>query len=99
MVKNLNTIDRSERVRLGKWTADHQPENTVVLNATGEMFPMVTANSFYVAPLRYDLGQRTSSNTIVYNYSTKEIVDIGPGSISGLDEVLVSSNVSIYPMK
>tara|TARA_B100001564_G_scaffold349339_1_gene352336 strand:- start:4007 stop:8839 length:4833 start_codon:yes stop_codon:yes gene_type:complete len=99
MVKNLNTIDRSERVRLGKWTADHQPENTVVLNATGEMFPMVTANSFYVAPLRYDLGQRTSSNTIVYNYSTKEIVDIGPGSISGLDDILVSSNVSVHPMK
>ena len=99
MVKNLNTIDRSERVRLGKWTADHQPENTIVLNATSEMFPMVTANSFYVAPLRYDLGQRTLSNTIVYNYSTKEIVDIGPGSISGLDDILVSSNVSIYPMK
>ena len=99
MVKNLNTIDRSERVRLGKWTADHQPENTVVLNATGEMFPMVTANSFYVAPLRYDLGQRTLSNTIVYNYSTKEIVDIGPGSISGLDDILVSSNVSVFPMK
>ena len=99
MVKNLNTIDRSERVRLGKWTADHQPENTVVLNATGEMFPMVTANSFYVAPLRYDLGQRTLSNTIVYNYSTKEIVDIGPGSISGLDDILVSSNVSVHPMK
>ena len=99
MVKNLNTIDRSERVRLGKWTADHQPENTVVLNATGEMFPMVTANSFYVAPLRYDLGQRTLSNTIVYNYSTKEIVDIGPGAIMGLDDILVSSNVSVHPMK
>ena len=99
MVKNLNTIDRSERVRLGKWTADHQPENTIVLNATSEMFPMVTANSFYVAPLRYDLGQRTLSNTIVYNYSTKEIVDIGPGSISGLDDILVSSNVSVHPMK
>jgi len=94
MVKNLSTIDRSEKIRLGKNTSDYQPENTIVLNATSEIFPSLTANSFYVAPLRYDFDQRTTSNTIVYNFVTKEIVDIGPGSRVSLEDVLITGNVT-----
>src|SRR5210317_1889719 len=94
MVKNLSTIDRSEKIRLGKNTSDYQPENTIVLNATPEVFPSLTANSFYVAPLRYDFDQRATSNTIVYNFVTKEIVDIGPGSRVSLEDVLITGNVT-----
>ena len=94
MVKNLSTIDRSEKIRLGKNTSDYQPENTIVLNATSEIFPSLTANSFYVAPLRFDFEQRGTSNTIVYNYVTKEIVDIGPGSRVSLEDVLTTGNVT-----
>jgi len=94
MVKNLSTIDRSEKIRLGKNTSDYQPENTIVLNATSEIFPSLTANSFYVAPLRYDFDQRATSNTIVYNFVTKEIVDIGPGSRVSLEDVLITGNVT-----
>ena len=94
MVKNLSTIDRSEKIRLGKNTSDYQPENTIVLNATAEVFPSLTANSFYVAPLRFDFEQRGTSNTIVYNYVTKEIVDIGPGSRVSLEDVLTTGNVT-----
>lgn len=94
MVKNLSTIDRSEKIRLGKNTSDYQPENTIVLNATSEVFPSLTANSFYVAPLRYDFNQRVTSNTIVYNFVTKEIVDIGPGSRVSLEDVLITGNVA-----
>ena len=94
MVKNLSTIDRSEKIRLGKNTSDYQPENTIVLNATPDVFPSLTANSFYVAPLRYDFDQRATSNTIVYNFVTKEIVDIGPGSRVSLEDVLITGNVT-----
>ena len=94
MVKNLSTIDRSEKIRLGKNTSDYQPENTIVLNATPDVFPSLTANSFYVAPLRYDFDQRDTSNTIVYNFVTKEIVDIGPGSRVSLEDVLITGNVT-----
>ena len=94
MVKNLSTIDRSEKIRLGKNTSDYQPENTIVLNATPEVFPSLTANSFYVAPLRFDFDQRATSNTIVYNFVTKEIVDIGPGSRVSLEDVLITGNVT-----
>ena len=94
MVKNLSTIDRSEKIRLGKNMSDYQPENTIVLNATPDVFPSLTANSFYVAPLRFDFDQRATSNTIVYNFVTKEIVDIGPGSRVSLEDVLITGNVT-----
>ena len=54
MVKNLNTIERSERIRLGKYTPDEQTINSIIINASSQLIDANT-NGFYVAPVRKDL--------------------------------------------
>ena len=74
MGKNLNTIDRSERIRIGKNVPDNQAVNTIVINASNTVFT-ATQSGFYVSPIRYDTS--VLSNTLVYNTVTNEIVDAG----------------------
>jgi hypothetical protein len=74
MPKNLNTIERSERIRVGKNVPDEQAINTVLINASNSVVE-APISGFYVAPIRYDTS--VLSNTLVYNTVTKEIVDAG----------------------
>src|SRR6056300_832443 len=74
MVKNLNTIERSERIRIGKNVPDEQAINTVIINASNVSLN-APLSGLYVAPIRYDTS--VLSNTLVYNTVTKEIVDAG----------------------
>jgi cytoskeletal protein CcmA (bactofilin family) len=74
MVKNLNTIERSERIRIGKNVPDEQAINTVIINASNVSLN-APLSGLYVSPIRYDTS--VLSNTLVYNTVTKEIVDAG----------------------
>ena len=74
MGKNLNTIERSERIRIGKNVPDEQAINTVIINASNVSLN-APLSGLYVAPIRYDTS--VLSNTLVYNTVTKEIVDAG----------------------
>ena len=74
MVKNLNTIERSERIRLGKYTPDEQTINSIIINASSQLIDANTSG-FHVAPIRKDSS--ITANTLVYNVVTKEIVDSG----------------------
>ena len=74
MVKNLNTIDRSERVRIGKHVPNEQAVNTIIINASSNVIE-ASQEGFYVAPVR--LNESLSSNVMCYDISTKEIVDSG----------------------
>ena len=77
MVKNLNTLERSLQVRVGKFQADEQSLNSVVINASET--PIVATNAgIYMAPLRQATeAEGLTSNVITYNQTTKEIFDSG----------------------
>ena len=53
MPKNLNTIERSERIRIGKNVPDEQAINTVLINASNSVVE-APISGFYVSPIRYD---------------------------------------------
>ena len=71
MVKNLPSVERSQKIRLGKFTPDVQATDTIVINATSN--DITTSDSgLYVAPIRYDTAP--GANAIAYYSATKEIV-------------------------
>jgi hypothetical protein len=74
MVKNLNTIDRSERIRIGKHVPDEQAINTIIINASSNVVE-APQGGFYVSPVR--LNNSILSNTLCYDVTSKEIVDSG----------------------
>jgi hypothetical protein len=74
MVKNLNTVERSQRIRLGKVVPDDQATGTIILNATDDAIA-APVSGLYVAPIRFNDSYR--ANTLVYNTGTGEISDSG----------------------
>ena len=74
MVKNLNTVERSQRIRLGKVVPDDQAAGTIILNATDDAIA-APVSGLYVAPIRFSDTYR--ANTLVYNTGTGEISDSG----------------------
>ena len=75
MVKNLNTIDRGTKVRLGRWHNDDQAENTIVINASDTPINASNANALYMKPIR----SAPSNDTIMTGFdpNTYEIVNTG----------------------
>ena len=75
MVKNLNTIDRGTKIRLGRWHNDDQADNTIVINASDTPINASNANALYMKPIRSD----PSNNTIMTGFdpNTYEILDTG----------------------
>jgi hypothetical protein len=60
-----------------------QANNTIVLNASGSAFGAVTANGFYVNPVRNDVNNLTTGNTVNFNWSTNELVAVNTISLGG----------------
>ena len=75
MVKNLNTIDRGTKIRLGRWHNDDQADNTIVINASDTPINASNANALYMKPIRSD----PSNNTLMTGFdpNTYEIVNTG----------------------
>ena len=75
MVKNLNTIDRGTKIRLGRWHNDDQADNTIVINASDTPINASNANALYMKPIRSD----PSNNTIMTGFDPNsfEILDTG----------------------
>ena len=96
MVKNLNTIERSERIRIGKYTPDEQAENSIIINASSAIID-ADVSGFHVAPVRY--VSNVLSNTLVYNTVTHEVVDSGENINKSLDDVLAVGNVASYTVE
>ena len=71
MVKNLPTIDRSQKVRVGGGVFGDQTPESIILNATRESIsgPL---SGLYVAPIRENSGALLA-NTLVYNTNTREV--------------------------
>ena len=96
MVKNLNTIERSERIRIGKYTPDEQAINSIIINASSEILEANTSG-FHVTPIRKDSS--VLSNTLVYNTVTKEIVDSGENIDKSLEDVTATGNTTPYTVE
>ena len=96
MVKNLNTIERSERIRIGKYTPDEQAINSIIINASSEILEANTSG-FHVTPIRKDSS--VLSNTLVYNTVTKEIVDSGENIDKSLEDVTAVGNTTSYTVE
>jgi hypothetical protein len=93
MVKNLNTIDRSERVRVGKHVPNEQAVNTIIINASSNVID-APQEGFYVAPIR--VNESIYSNVMCYDISTKEIVDTGKSiDLQGVSETGNSTTETI----
>jgi hypothetical protein len=71
MVKNLNTVERGEKVRIGKLQPHTQAENSVIVNASDTTVQAPHSGTF-VSPIRYDTVATT--NVLAYDTATNEIV-------------------------
>jgi len=96
MVKNLNTIERSERIRIGKYTPDEQAINSIIINASSDLLD-ANVSGFHVSPIRKDSS--VLSNTLVYNTVTKEIVDSGENANKSLEDVTAVGNTTPYTIE
>jgi len=96
MVKNLNTIERSERIRIGKYTPDEQAINSIIINASSDLLD-ANVSGFHVSPIRKDSS--VLSNTLVYNTVTKEIVDSGENVNKSLEDVTAIGNTTPYTVE
>lgn len=89
MVKNVNNILLTEKIRFGRYTNETQPNNSIVINASDKELPEHKNSGFYLSPIRYSPG----SNIISYNSTTGEIVDSGPIGIETITQFGSVSNV------
>ena len=93
MVKNLSTIDRSERVRIGKHVPNEQAVNTIIINASSNVIE-ASQEGFYLAPIR--VNEAMNSNAMCYDITTNEVVDSGKAlTFQGLSEVGNSTTETI----
>ena len=97
MVKNLPSVERSQKIRLGKFTPDVQANDTIVINATSDDINTTTAG-LYVAPVRLDdgAGQGGEAIALGYNPTTKEVVrtSFPVNQTQGLQEVTSNGAVT-----
>ena len=93
MVKNLSTIDRSERVRIGKHVPNEQAVNTIIINASSNVIE-ASQEGLYLAPIR--VNEAMNSNAMCYDITTNEVVDSGKAlTFQGLSEVGNSTTETI----
>src|SRR6056300_1006761 len=75
MVKNIPTIERSTKIRFGKYATDDQGENTIVCNASNAAIDTSGPGSIYMTPLRTEDIRNTDVKILTYNRTTKEVLD------------------------
>jgi hypothetical protein len=69
-----NTNQGAYTIALGSYAGlSNQHDNTIVLNATGVDFNTIGSNSFYVSPIRSDVGA-SNGNLLYYDTGTGEII-------------------------
>jgi hypothetical protein len=75
MVKNIPTIERSTKIRFGKYATDDQGENTIVFNASNAAIDTSVPGSIYMTPLRSEDIRNPDVKILTYNRTTKEVLD------------------------
>jgi hypothetical protein len=98
MVKNLPTVERSTKIRFGKYALDDQAENTIVFNASNVAINANTPGSMYMTPLRSEDIRIPDVKILTYNRITKEILDSNVTSDDmftlNLEDITIQGNVT-----
>jgi hypothetical protein len=89
MVKNVNNLCFTEKIRFGRYTNETQPNNSIVLNASKKEIPQMEECGFFVSPIRNTIA----SNVLMYDSTTKEIVDSGVLNLQKITELGSVTNV------
>ena len=91
MVKNLPTVERSTKIRFGKYTLDDQAENTIVFNASNTEMQVTNPGAVYLSPIRF---REDFSNPqivlLMYNKDTGEITESGSSASTAVEPPLQS---------
>lgn len=80
MVKNIPTIERSTKLRFGKYTLENQDqaENTIIFNASNVSFDTPEPNAVYLSPIRLRTDYEDKNIVLLmYNKLTHEITESG----------------------
>lgn len=91
MVKNLPTVERSTKIRFGKYALDDQAENTIVFNASDTEMQVTNPGAVYLSPIRF--REDFSDPQIVllmYNKATGEITESGSSASTAVEPPLSS---------
>ena len=91
MVKNLPTVERSTKIRFGKYALDDQAENTIVFNASNTEMQVTNPGAVYLSPIRF--REDFSDPQIVllmYNKDTGEITESGSSASTAVEPPLQS---------
>jgi hypothetical protein len=81
MVKNIPTIERSTKIRFGKYATDDQAENTIVFNASNVAINASTEGGVYITPMRTVDPSVPEITVLSYNTVTKEIVNSNTATV------------------
>ena len=81
MVKVLPTIERSTKIRFGKYASESQGENTIVFNASNVAIDASTEGGVYIAPMRTVDPSVPEITVLSYNTVTKEIVNSNTATV------------------
>ena len=87
MVKVLPTIERSTKIKFGKYASESQGENSIVLNASEQVVDAIQPG-VYMTPIRVNADIGTT--ILGYNPNTKEILNtnVSTNAISGFSSNL-----------
>ena len=101
MVKTLPTVERSTKIRFGRYAQEDQGENSIVLNASNTAVDASNGGAVYVSPVRNFPGYVGKPEVVLmmYNTITKELTESGESAQDiignvGLDEVTNQGNVT-----
>ena len=91
MVKNLPTVERSTKIRFGKYALEDQAENTIVFNASNTEVPATTPGAVYLSPIRFREDFSDSQIVLLmYNKTTGEITESGSSASTAVEPPLSS---------
>ena len=105
MVKTLPTVERSTKIRFGRYAKEDQGENTIVLNASNTAVDASNGGAVYVSPVRFDDTYQGKPEIVLmmYNTETKELTESGESAQDlignqGLQAVTNQGNVTSNSM-
>ena len=91
MVKNLPTVERSTKIRFGKYALDDQAENTIVFNASNTEMQVTNPGAVYLSPIRFREDFSDSQIVLLmYNKTTGEITESGSSASTAVEPPLQS---------
>jgi hypothetical protein len=89
MVKNLPTVERSTKIRFGKYALEDQAENTIVFNASNTEVPATLPGAVYLSPIRFREDFSDSQIVLLmYNKTTGEITESGSSASTAVEPPL-----------